>query len=134
MAHAQWALTLVRREIEVFIRRQEAGDIGEGDHIRRKKVLGAMKYYLLNKDAGKIKGYGTTQAMMNDLIIPHSWITARLSNQTAFTSHRLGQSEALKQTLRDLVDNGTIMEVPKIRCVENYGFHGKCYGLLRLDN
>lgn len=36
MEHAQWALTLVQREIALFVRRQEAGDIGEGD---RKSVV-----------------------------------------------------------------------------------------------
>jgi hypothetical protein len=132
MEHVRWALMLVRREIALFVRRQAAGDIGEGDHTRRKKLCDFLRRCMLEKDVPNKFKDRKLKDMMDNGIVTHRHIVSGMSNQTAFTSHRLGQSEALKLTIRDLLDNGILMEMQKDKLVSIYSEHGKAYRIVAI--
>lgn len=128
--HAEWALTLVRRDIATFMRRWEAGDIGDADddHKRRVKMKDLIRRAFTHD-------YNTTtdtriRKMLEVGVIPMKYIQQRLSNQTAFTSHKLGQNEGVKATLRDLCDSGVFVEVPKHELVQQFNYYGKAFRLV----
>lgn len=122
--HATWALDVIRRDIAMTQRRMENGDVGTGDSAREKKILSFFKDYLRKLPADS---YGVTQAIWDAGIVPRKYLQIRCSRVTAFTNHKLGATRALEDTLRTMVANGYIIEVPKDKIIESFGFQGVCY-------
>ena len=128
--HVEWALALVRRDIATFMRRWEAGDIGDADddHKRRVKLMDVLHKafnptHPLNVDE-------RTRKMLQCCVMPLKYLLPKLSNQTAFTCHKLGQNEAIKLTLRNLCDAGVLVEIPAPTLEKDFNYRGKAYRLL----
>ncbi len=128
--HVEWALDLVQRDIKMFQRRIEAGDVGTGDNARESKLLACMREYIRD---GAGEGYALPQAMVKAGIVARKYLQQRCARQTAFSAHRLGAVNALDSALRSMVDCGYIVEVDKGKLVAEYGFHGKAYRVLNLS-
>lgn len=129
--HVDWALDLIRRDIDIMKRRLESGDVGMGDHSRERKLLAVMREYLAQPLPD---GYKIPKGMQENSIVPRKYLQTRAGRVTAFTQHRMGASAALDLTLRSLVDSGYVMEVDKAKMVEAYSFHGKCFRILNLPD
>jgi len=125
--HMTWALTLVRRDIATFMRRWEAGDIGDADddHKRRMKMMDFLRKARLH-DYNKVKD-ARTRKLLEKGVVPLKHIQQGLSNQAAFTNHKLGQNAAIKATLRDLCESGVLHEVMKTTLTEQFDYNGKAY-------
>lgn len=129
--HAQWAISFIKRDIEVFTRRMQNGDIGMGDDSRERKVMDLAMEYLLAKELPAFaKGF---EKLKQGNVIPRKYLQIRTQKLAAFSGHRNGSTKALDETIRSLVDSGTFMEILKLKLVEDYGFHGKAYMLLAHD-
>ncbi|MEI2790470.1 MAG: DUF3987 domain-containing protein [Steroidobacteraceae bacterium] len=128
--HATWALTLVRRDIAMYVKREQAGDIGDAndDQKRRQKLFAFLRKYI----RGEPPKDASLKMLHENGVVPHRSIIQGLSNQAAFTSHKLGQNEALKATIRDLVDGGYLREAPKDELIKLCGYHGRAYRMLEL--
>lgn len=129
--HVVWALDLIRRDIAIMKSRLESGEIGSDDQARERRALAVIKDYFQREVPD---GYGVPDAMRINGIIPHKVVQIRCQKSPAFTMHRAGSTEAVKQTLRSLVESGYLMEVQKDKMTEGYSFHGKCYRLLNLPD
>lgn len=127
--HVDWALMLVRKDIQIMQRRMESGDVGMGDHTREKKALAIMADYIRN---GAGDGYKVPAKMHTNGIIPRKYLQMRAARAACFSQHKLGSTAALDQVLRSLVDNGYIMESDKKSLSDNYNFNGKAYMILNL--
>jgi len=127
LEHLEWALLVVRRDIGIMQRKLDEGDVGTDDTSRENKVVSIIRDYFLN---GVPPGYKVPPAMRDNAIFPHSLIQKKCQRLPAFTAHKGGSTEATKQVMRSLVDNGYVMEVQKDKMVDAYGFHGKCYRIL----
>lgn len=127
--HCLWALDLIRRDIDLMMKRLGSGDIGVSDDSRQKKLLSVMKQYL----TGEIPdSYNIPPELKANAIVPRKFLQLRISRVAAFCNHRLGAVSALDHALRSLVDNGHIQEVSSSDLVAKYNFHGKCYRILDL--
>ncbi len=130
ITHAQWALAVVRRDIQNMQNKLTSGDVGESDYSREMKVLQIMKNYLLQ---GFPKWANVSQAMRADYIIPKRLVLNNVSRINSFVKHRLGATAALNMTIQSLIDSGDVIEVAKQDLIAKYEFHGKCYRLLNMD-
>lgn len=130
-AHVQWALELVRRDISIMSRKLQDGDIGKGDGPRERKLMAIIRQYVIE---GPSKGYRIPEEMHRSGIIPRKYLQIRTSKLSQFSGHRLGSTNALKQSLESLVDSGYIMEVDKDKLHEKYGAQGRCYRVLNLPD
>lgn len=128
-AHVTWALTLVRRHIQLLMNRLLSGDVGTGDQTRERKVMAICKAFVTD---GAPKAQGVTAKMVEDGVIPRSYLALRTSRVQSFTTHRNGSSSSLDLTLKTLCDNGYLIELPKGSMFDVYGFSGKGYRILRL--
>ena len=126
---ARWALNLIRKDINMMRRRMSAGDVGDGDSSREKKMLSIIKKYLENPVA---PSYGVPAKMPGQAIIPRKYLQICTQRAATFTGHRMGHNAILDATIRSLVDSGYLQEYPKAAAVEHYGFHGKCYRVITL--
>jgi len=129
--HIQWALELIRRDIAVMTKRITAGDIGNGDDARERKLVQVMREYL---EEPVPEGYGIADGIRQAAIIPRKYLQVRTSRQSAFSNHRLGATGALDQVIRSMCDSGYIMEMDKAKMVEKHAFHGKAYRILHLPD
>lgn len=127
--HINWAIELIHRDIRIMQRKIEDGDVGQGDSTRERKVLSFCKEYL-----GKPlpKGYGIGDGMHAQGIVPRKYFQIRTQRMSAFTSHKLGATKSLDDTLRSLCDSGYLMEMDKMKAAESYGFQGRCFRIVSL--
>ena len=129
--HAQWAISFIKRDISVFTRRMQSGDIGMGDDSREAKLISIAKEYI---EGVELPAFAKDfEALHRDGVIPRKYLQIRTQKLAAFASHRSGATKAMDEAIRSLIDAGHFMELPKTKAVEDYGFHGKAYRVLALE-
>jgi len=129
--HAQWAIDLIRRDIAAFMDRKESGDVGRTDDARTLKVKKIMADYVEGKVA---PSYKVDPKMAAEGVLPRDFIQKRVgTNNPAFNSHPQGHVAAIDATIKNLKDNGDLMEIEKHAASERFGFHGRCFRILKID-
>lgn len=128
--HAQWAISLVRRDVEVFQSRHRSGDVGLGDDARVKKLASILQEYLRARTVPV--SYKVPPKLHEDGLVPRAYLQMRTTTLPSFANHRQGQTQALDSVLRTFVANGWLMEAKQTAIVEMYGYHGKTYRILEL--
>lgn len=131
LGHATWAITAVRHNIKAFNEKLTSGDIGIDDHSRENKLLSIIEKYLRNPP---MPSYKINPEMRLKGIITRKYLQQNISSSSSFISHKLGATGGLDATLRSLIDSGFIVEVDKMRILEDYGVFGKCYRIVDLPN
>jgi hypothetical protein len=127
---AEWAINLIRRDIKVMTRKMQDGDVGDGDGARERKLMSIMHQYITG--GALPTSYGIPDMLRTERIVPRAYLQIRTTRVNSFTAHRNGANFALDHALKSLADSGYIVEVPKVTCVENYGYHGKSYRVMAL--
>ena len=128
-AHADWAITLIRRDIATFTKRLNSGDVGSSDDTREGKLVSVLSEYMTNPIPAS---YKVPDAMRQNSIVPLHYLQKRTSRASAFYKHPLGANRALDDTLRSLIAGGYLIESQKDKVVEAYHYHGKAYRVVRL--
>lgn len=128
LPHMQWAINLVRRDIQLYQKQLSSGDIGDDDAAREKKILLVLKEYLTTTP----KGYQIPDAMHHAGVVPRRYLQQRTNTLPLFAKHRLGATPAFDMTIRSLCDNGYLFEVDKMKAGDAYGYHGRCYRVTNL--
>lgn len=129
--HVAWAQDVVKRDVAMMRKRLDNGDVGENDASRERKIVTVMKDYLTKPVP---KGYKFPDSMRENQIIPRAFMQIRVQRVQAFTTHRMGVSKALDDTISTLMSNGYIMEVKRDKVAELYNFHGQAYRILKLPD
>lgn len=129
--HINWALTVIRKDIDIMSRRIQSGDVGNDDDARERKIATLMRDYL---EQPIPESYGVPDVLRQNAIIPRKFIQIRTARMSAFTTHRGGSTQGMDQCLRSLCDSGYIMEVDKGKMIEKFNFHGKAYRILHLPD
>lgn len=128
LPHMEWAIMLVRRNIDTLKRNMEAGNVGNGDHARIRKMLTCIEEYMRHIPS---KGYNIPIALHRAGIVPRSYLQTKLNQAWVYTTHRLGSTYALNETIKALIDCGNIAEIDKLKAME-HGGTGKCYRVLSI--
>lgn len=127
---AQWAIDLVKRDIQIFSARLEGGDIGDSDLDREKKIEAVLKSWIeaQPKEDRYLKYLNLWQAG----IAPRSFIQARCQTR-AFKDHPSGANKALQATLDSLERNGRIRKIPRIDMSKDYDCDIDAYRILDFE-
>lgn len=126
--HAKWAIDMVRRDIAAFVDRKESGDIGRTDDARSLKIKKIMADYIRGKVA---PSYKVDPRLIENGILPRDYIQKRIgTNNPAFNSHPHGHVTAIDAAIKNLIDNGHLMEADKHQVIKEFGFHGRCFRVL----
>lgn len=131
LPHIQWAVELIRRDINLMNRKIKDGEVGSGDNARDRKIMSIIREYLMSAPP---KSYGIPENLRKDFIIPRKYLQLRTASAGSFANHRGGSNSALNSTIQALCDDGYLKEVPKDALVKGYDFHGKCYRILDIQN
>ncbi len=127
--HVDWALTVVRADIKMMADRMQAGDVGQDDTSRERKILDISQEFFTKPVK---ESYKIPTAMREHSIVPRKYLQLRTQQVSAFRTYRNGATAALDASIRSLCDSGYFIEMPKDKVVDAYGFHGKCYRVIDL--
>lgn len=115
MAHVEWAIQFVMRDVHLFLGQLATGDIGNDDSDREKKVLQiCMKWLQLddNKVPSQMRRF---DHLRKEGIIPRSYIHTQIANLASFRNHKQGSNTALDGVLRSALANETLLEMTKLQ-------------------
>lgn len=130
--HMRWAIDLIRRDIEMMAKRLEAGDVGNGDRARERKLVSIIRDYI---QQGRIpKSYRVPEKMHKDGLVPRSYLQMRTQQVASFYNHKLGANRALDDAINACITNGWLMECKGTAVVDGYGHHGRTYRVLDLPD
>jgi hypothetical protein len=129
--HCAWALDLIRRDVGIMRRKIESGDVGTGDGTRERKLISIIREYF---EKPLPHGYNVPDGMRENGIVPRSYLHTRTARLNVFTTHRMGATKALDETLKSVIDSGYIMDVEKKALFDQYGTTGRCFRVLTLPN
>jgi len=129
--HAAWALEVVNRDIRVMSRKMHDGDVGNDDMARERKVLHTIASFLTG---AVTQGYGIPDAMRTAGCVPRKYLQIRTSRVNSFLKDKRGHVGALDSTIRSLVENGYIMELPKDKIPAEWGSVGRCFKVIYLPD
>lgn len=131
-----WATSLVLQDIMRLTHKFEAGEIGmkqnsaktQDDEIKR-----IWREYV-SKPYHEIASYpGANSGMHNDRVISRAYLTTRARVTAPFRTYGNNQVSfipAFNQVMKNLIDNGTIQQLPKQQAQQSYGTGGDCYAIL----
>lgn len=131
LAQAEWAIALVMRNVANMKGRLDGGDVGEGDSARERKLVAVLRHYLVNPVPAS---YKVPEAMWKRAIVPVSYLMIRTAQHAAFYNHRFEAKGALRDALRSMVDAGYLIELKKDAVIEEHGYFGQSYRILRLPD
>lgn len=127
--HVEWALDLVRRDIALMRKRMEAGDVGQGDNSRERKLLHVIHEFISQPVPAS---YNVPAAMSRDGVVPRKYLQMRVYSLAAFSGHHYGAKRALDESIASLIDSGYIVEMDKAKAAEAYTFQGRCFRVVNL--
>lgn len=130
MKHWQWSLELIRRDIAMFTRKVENGDIGISDNSREKKLLAILREYFMQ---GASPSYKIPIELQSDHIIPRRYLQMRLQRINCFVQHRMGSVGGIDSTVKSAIESGYLQEVDVFKDkAYKFGAQGKCYRIINL--
>jgi hypothetical protein len=104
---AEWAVQLVRKDMESVVTRFEKGDVGEGVSKQDADVERVIRDFY-KRTYKELEVYGVTKEMREQGLIPYTYIARRCYGLSAFRKDKQGARKALEVTLKDLVDQQVI--------------------------
>lgn len=111
-AHAEWATGVAYREIESFLSRVRAGDVGGGSDSRVKKIQDVLLKYRLGQiakndpKANQLRDYG---------IISYRVIQMQASSFAPFrNAEGKCDSRLIREAINDLIDRGQLKQLASL--------------------
>jgi hypothetical protein len=126
--HVEWALGLVMRDIAIMTRHLEEGNVGASDIARERKIIALCRDFYAN--AKLSLNYRVKKEVREEGLIPRRYLQLRTSNVAAFTAHRYGSTIAFNTAVKNLIDNGQLMQVNDAETMQRLGIRGTFYRLL----
>lgn len=125
----KWAIEMINRDIQNISSRFNNGDVGENkEEILqvRAMIKNCIKYS--SSEWSSLKGYkaGTYESHRNKYI-PYSYLHKRLSLNVAFKADKRGATDAIKRTIRTLIERGDLEQVNPVELSRDFGLSGNYY-------
>lgn len=124
---ANWAIEIVVSDVRNLLGRFDAGEIGiDNDETRQlNRAIAAVKEYIL-RPWSEIKGYGGNSDLHAEKIIPYAFLHKKMVSAGEFKKDKLGATNAVKRTIKTLIERGDLQEVPRATMAA-YNTHANCY-------
>jgi hypothetical protein len=112
---AGWAMNYVEADVRSMLGKFEGGEIGSPQSARHQRLLKVIdEYSNHNNPFHNVERYGVKYAMWSAHVVPYQFLSRRLVNDAKFTSHPRGSTEALKETLKELLDQDVLRELSPV--------------------
>lgn len=128
---ANWALGVIVADVRNLLSRFDAGEIGiENDETRQLiALIDCVKSYIV-RPWSEIETYkvGTSQ-LHSERIVPYSYLHKRLAVQATFKKDKMGPANAIRRSLKTLVERGDLQEVSKVRMMTDFRTSALCFAV-----
>lgn len=106
-----WAVKLVKADIETLSHKVSTGDVGNGETRRLPEIEKAIKAYAMMPPEQRRK-YDTPQCIADKgHIIPFVYFNKRFRQHPSFANHPRGLNQSVKDALQEACDMGILQEV-----------------------
>lgn len=120
LQHAQWAIAVVRKDMDTMFARINDGSVGKSDESRVNKIISIVAAYYSQRIKPR-----NAEARARGIIL-RADIQQRAYNFAAFNRARNGATQAFDQAIRAMLDMGYLTECdPKM--MSELRLKGKCY-------
>lgn len=132
--YVEWAIDLVKDNIEKLAKKFEEGDIGShSENNQLKEIKRVVNEYIVN-DWEKVEKYCTDAKLLHkDSVIPYSYISRRVISIATFKNDRNGSTIAIKRVIQYLLDTDYLKEVPKIQMSTKYSTSQRAFVIKNLE-
>jgi hypothetical protein len=112
---ANWAINLITNDVSNFIRRFDAGEVGENndEYTQLEKVMDSCKKFVMSPFSQVEKYASGLSQLHSERIIPYSYIQRNVAGLSTFRKDRIGARSALKRAIDTLIERGDIAEVSR---------------------
>lgn len=125
-----WARNVVEHDIRALSKKFEDGDIGlSSEEIKQLKEFKRMIKSYFVEPFDEISKYEPDQRFYSARIIRNNYLQQRLYGLASFRKDKVGKANAFARGIKNMLDNGILVEVPKIELLNTYSFNGKAYRL-----
>jgi len=107
----EWAIQVVRADIETLESTVSTGDVGEGEARKAPAVVKAIKDYLQMPVDKREKTYKVPKALLGEPLIPYGYFRRRFKQHSSFLQDPRGLAFAIKAALQDAVDMGLLQKL-----------------------
>lgn len=126
-----WACNLTTHNTERLLSRFDKGEVGADNTEDRHQqhVIKIISRYLHGgfKTAGKPDWFNRMQA---DGVIMYGFIQNNVASLSAFRTAKIGATNALRLTIKNLIANGDIQEISKLDLQKRYGSGAEAYAVI----
>ena len=129
---ALWAIGIERSNVRNLLSRFESGEVGEqaSSEMAQQSRLRIVIADWVTKPWEELKRYKIGNADMHrDRVIPHSYISKRLTNDAAFRDAKTGATATIKRTVDELSRCGEIGRVSQRDAEQRYQTRMECYAI-----
>jgi len=131
-AIANWAINIVRYEVDSLVRKFVKGEVGSIERKQENDVIRACGQ-LINRPYEHAAAYGVSRKMWSDKSIPYVYLQRKLLTLASFRGDRNGARMALKRVIQDMVEAGTLQEIPPLQVSERYKKRGRVFILADIE-
>lgn len=130
-----WACKLVESSVTNLAKKFASGEVGRNSsEIKQElQVIRIIKEYL-RSSYDKVKTYSVKSEKMHyDKVIPFSYISQRLGTMPLFQNDKIGKTNAIKRTLKNMVEEDKLRELERPYIVLTYHARMQCFVIHDLD-
>ncbi len=124
-----WATTIIVADINNFLGRFDAGDVGsDNDEQKQLNAVAKVIHDYIVKPWSEVQKYSTSPVgLHSERIIPFSYVSRRLAAISVFRKDRRGSGKAIEIAIKTLVDRGDLQEVSRATLTKDHNTTAKCY-------
>ena len=128
-ATASWAVELERNCALNLLSRFENGETGAAagsEAAQQAEVIRIIGEYM-TAPHDRVANYNVVFEMHRDMVVTQTYLSRRVLKLPIFRDDKIGASNALARTLKNLLEGDELREVPKSQMVERYGRHPRAF-------
>lgn len=131
--YAEWAIQLILRDIRVFTRKLQSGEVGDGDDAMHTILASLIREFFTQPLPTWCNERGFDK-LMKAYLLPWNWLVKRTSKIKAFKKHKLGSNKALEIALDEFIKAGLLAEASPSKVWDQHEVQCKCYRVLRIEH
>lgn len=135
--YALWAIQIEKANVRNLLARFEAGEVGEqaaSESAQQKRLRAVIKDWF-SKPWAEIQRYKINKGelMRAGGVIPHSYISKRLTNDAAFKNAKLGATSTIRRTIDELFKCGELQRLSPKDAHDRFNTTSECYAPTNFD-
>jgi len=126
---ANWAIDLITTNVRNMLKRFDAGEIGIDNEETKQltKTMQTVKEFVLNPWS-EVEKYAQGLANLHqERIVPYSYLQRRLACVATFRKDRMGATNAIKRSIKTLIERGDLQEVGRATMTKSYNSSAVAY-------